>query len=426
LGCVLRSELLLRVWAAVQRALLLSTGGSIDGATPNQGLVSDSSGNLYGTTEEGGSVPCATGYGCGTVFELSPLTGGGWEQTVLFNFCTSTSNPKTCSEGAYPESSLLIDKKGNLYGGTNQGGIGYGVVFELSPPSVQGGSWTQAVLFTASDVNAGLYPDSQLIIDGKGNLYGTNGAGGILGGGNVFELSPPTAQGGPWTETILYTFCQVGPFCSDGQSPAGGVVFDREGNLYGATGLGGANSNGVVFELSPSQSGEWTEAVLYTFSASGQGGSLPDGSLTLDNAGNLYGVTFAGGIQYKKYCDDWTKHCGAVFRLLKKANWKEQFFQFHGFDGGVPQATPYLNETSGVVFGTTELGGTQALGTIYEINGTSETVLYNFCSQANCADGAQPGSGGSLVNIGGKLYGTTWSGGGNGYGPGTVFEFTSQ
>jgi len=402
----------------------LNSGSSIDGGSPNEGLIFDRAGNIYGTTEEGGPVSCSTGYGCGTVFELSPQPGGGWAQTVLFNFCTSTGDPKTCPEGAYPLVGLLMDKAGNLYGTTDQGGTGFGVVFELSPPSAPGAAWTQTILFTAVCCGGGLYPDNQLTMDSSGNLYGTSSGGGVLGAGNVFELSPPGGQGGEWTQTVLYTFCQSGEPCTDGQDPAGGVVFDRAGNLYGATTLGGANSNGVIFELSPGGNGGWTETVLYTFDSSGQRGELPVGDVALDSEGNIYGSAFAGGQERVKYCDDWTKHCGGIFRLLKNANWKEQFFPFSGFNGGAPIASVYLDEPNRIAYGVTELGGAQAQGAVYGLTESSETLLYSFCSLPNCADGWEPGEGGALVKRGGNLYGTAQGGGTYGYGPGVVFEIT--
>jgi uncharacterized repeat protein (TIGR03803 family) len=399
----------------------LDTGGSIDGDFPNQGLIFDHSGNIYGTTEEGGPVPCENGYGCGTVFELSPQPGG-WGHSVLFNFCTTTGNPETCPEGAYPQAGLLLDKAGNLYGTTDQGGNGFGVVFELSPPLTPGTAWTETVLYAPVCCSGGgLYPDSQLTMDGSGNLYGANGAGGIIGGGNIFELSPPDTQGGEWTVTVLYTFCQLQD-CTDGFEPAGGVVFDRAGNLYGATRGGGASSNGTVFELSQGDGGQWMESVLYSFSASGQGGAFPSGNLTLDSEGNIYGPAFSGGLISSKYCDDWTKHCGGIFRLLKNANWEERFFPFDGLDGGVPLASVYLDEQKRVSYSVTELGGTQAQGTVFEISESGETVIYNFCSQPSCADGSQPAGGGGLAEMGGNLYGTAQAGGAYGYGPGVVFE----
>ena len=387
-----------------------ANGGSSDGNGPNEGLVHDGSGNIYGTTLYGGTAGGYCDQGCGTVFELSPGLNGTRTETVIYSFCTSTGNPDTCPEGAYLTSGLVIDDAGNLYGDTSAGGP-IGVVFQLSPPTVSGGSWTETVL-------ASIIATGQLTRDSSGNLYGTAPTGGQYRLGAVFELSPPSVAGEAWAETLLYSFCPSGnPFdCPGGSAPQQGVVFDSSGNLYGSTEGGqGLGQGFMVYELSPSLSGQWTETVLRDFKSQYRGFS----GLTLDPAGNLYGTVPSGGVTNRQYCDP---TCGLVARLLKDSGWKLQVLEFGGPNGGRPFSGLDIDANTGIAYGTTELGGAQMKGTVFQVKGQTELVVYSFCSQANCADGSLPGTGGSLVSVDGKLYGTTGEGGS--FDQGVVFEVT--
>lgn len=269
------------------RVLYTLAGVPSDGSFPVGNLIFDQVGNLYGTTELGGSsIGCGPG-GCGTVFELSPALDGSWTETELYTFCSNYANEQ-CLDGAFPDAGLALDAAGNLYGVTGGGGMnscafrtpyGCGTVFELSPPSSPGGPWAEAVLYNFCTRYAdktcldGALPQSQLAFDESGNLYGTTWTGGAGGnnstdgccvGGTVFELS---YNAGKWTETILHNFCPRGPKskCPDGVGPESGVVFDESGNLYGTTESGGRTASlggGTVYELSP-DFGAWTETVLY-------------------------------------------------------------------------------------------------------------------------------------------------------------------
>jgi uncharacterized repeat protein (TIGR03803 family) len=183
------------------------------------------------------------------VFKLSPMSGGGWQETVLHTFSGG-------SDGAASVANLIMDASGNLYGTTSAGGdlsttcfqTGCGVVFELSPDS--GGGWTETVLHTFGGAD-GSFPMAGLAMDSAGNLYGTTLRGGNLsvcggsGCGGVFELSPKV--GGGWTETVLHKFGAGG---RDGINPQGGVILDAAGNLYGTTRGGGDNTQGTVFKIS--------------------------------------------------------------------------------------------------------------------------------------------------------------------------------
>ncbi len=266
-----------------EKVLYNFTGGA-DGGDPFAGVIMDSQGNLYGTTDSGGGSNVLNGYG--VVFKLSPPYGQS-NETVLYAFSGG-------ADGSSPESGVIMDKQGNLYGttpfgGAGQGVNGSGVVFKLSPPY---GQSSETVLYTFTGGADGAIPTAALIEDPQGNLYGTTVAGGNLetnggiGSGVVFKLSPPYGQS---SETVLYTFNGG----ADGGNPYAGVITDAQGNLYGATEGGGSNGNGVVFKLDPSG----TETVLYTFTGGADGGYL-DAGLLLDPQGNLFGVTAEGGKGY--------------------------------------------------------------------------------------------------------------------------------
>jgi hypothetical protein len=291
------------------KTLLYDFQGS-DGNSPSP-LIADSAGNLYGVTEFGGNGQCNLYQipGCGTVFELSP-GAGAWTETILYNFQGS-------SDGELPAVALVNDSAGNLYGTTMlSGGSNPGIVFELSPPG-GGGGWTESILFFGfgNQLPDGLY--ASLILDQKGNLYSTSVNGGAYDAGTVFELSPPIVKGGAWTETTLYSFdSYIGPV-----SP---VIFDGKGNLFGTLFEGGLW--GQVFELSPpkNKGGDWTESVLYSF-AGGTAGLNPFAGLVFDQAGNLYGNT---------YGDDGMDPVvfGTVYKLIPRAkgSWGENLL--HEFE----------------------------------------------------------------------------------------------
>jgi uncharacterized repeat protein (TIGR03803 family) len=259
-----------------------------DGTFPVCTLIFDSAGNLYGTAQSGGT------YGHGTVFELSPTTGGTWTEKILWSF------HKT--DGQNPRAGLILDSAGNLYGATFEGGAyTSGTVYELSPSS--GGTWTETVLhsFTLGSTDVA-NPAAKLIFDAAGNLYGTASYGNLSGAGGVFELSP--ASGGTWTEKVVYFFAW--PTSSDGYDSFSPLIFDASGNLYGTTTSGGAGQCqqiglvigcGTIFRLTQSSSGTWTETLRYSFQFASNGG--PEGpfnaGLIADSSGKLYGTTVGGG-----------------------------------------------------------------------------------------------------------------------------------
>jgi uncharacterized repeat protein (TIGR03803 family) len=403
------------VFGQTKEKVLYSFGsGSSDGSAPNGGLVFDSAGNIYGTTRLGGRSGCSAQ--CGTVFELSPSSKGGWTETVLYTFCSQTN----CTDGGNPTGGLAIDGDGNLYGTAVAGGIyggichggGCGTVFELSPPSSQGGSWIYTVLWSFGSVaNDGGGPLGGLTWDTLGNLYGTTGSGGADSGlGTVFELA--LQPSGFWNETILYTFCpgQVEP-CVDGFQPEAGVSFGPSGDIYGTTSFGGVKSGastwGVLFELLPSGDGSWTESTLYRFQPSG--GGHPMSGVNFDRKGNAYLTTNNGAANSPGLC-------GSVFGFAP--NGQHRSYQFT--DSGIgcnPSAGLFVDPNGSKLYGTTSDGGSNGGGVVYEISGTEGTAIYNFCSETNCADGMTPS--GTLTAHGSTLYSTTVNGGK--FGQGVVF-----
>ena len=334
--------------------ILYQFKGFGSGLNPLGDLIRDAAGNLYGTTVSGGNQNqryCNDGIsqGCGLVFELSPTTGGGWKETVLYEFTGGV-------HGMSPQAGLVQDAAGNLYGTTQSGGAGAaGVVFELTPAA--GGVWTDTVLHAFVGVD-GQYPVANLAIDATGNLYGTTPQGGNYDCGVVFELSP--GSGGIWNETVIKNFkCDA-----DGGVPLAGVTVDSAGNLYGTTYYGGivggcpsagGQGCGVAFKLSPSSSG-WRETVLYTFTGADDGGG-PEASLVLDASGNLYGTTVAGGLST---CSVNYSGCGVVFELSPEAGggWKERVLHaFRNHRDGASPVTGLVLDGTGNLYGTTLQGG---------------------------------------------------------------------
>jgi uncharacterized repeat protein (TIGR03803 family) len=402
---------------AATEKVLHRFGSGKDGASPYASLIWDAAGNLYGTTYVGGDGPCySQGRGCGTVFELSPKEGGGWTEKVLHNFGHGI-------DGANPYSNLIWDSAGNLYGTTYWGGThGYGTAFELTPRG--DGEWTEQVLHNFG-INGtdGTHPYSGLIWDAAGNLYGTAYYGGAnrscdnsgyVGCGTVFELTPK--EDGGWTAKTLHNFGDG----KDGYWPAGGLVFDAAGNLYGTATSGGVNSScdyggcGTVFEMTPKEGGGWTEKTLHNF-RSGMDGSSSNAGLIFDAAGNLYGTTYVGGDGGE----------GTVFEMTPQegGGWTEKVLHNFGRDPGIVPSAGLILDAAGNLYGTTDYGSEYGAGIVFELTpeeggGWTGKTLHNFGSGM---DGVAPMSG-LIFDAAGNLYGTTAYGGPN-WG-GTVFEIT--
>ncbi len=341
------------------------------------------------------------------------LNEPAFNEQVIYNFTNGGA-------GINPNTGLISDTAGNLYGGTQYSdsslGVGDGTIFELI---WNGSSYTYVVLYTFTGKADGTGVIGTLVRDAQGNLYGTGDAS-VGNSGNVFELSPNGSGG--WTLTVLYTFTGG----NDGAFPNGGVVLDKAGNLYGAANEGGrlagcyGSGCGVVFELSPGSNGIWTETVLHAFS--GPDGAFPNGVVS-DPKGNLYGTTSVGGTGTA--CGGIGLGCGIVFRLSPSAgHWTESVlhsFYLTNTDGTYPLAVTYIN---GNLFGVTLQGGTQNFGTVFEValskSGAKTSVIHSFAALA-----ALPRSPLVFDQLG-NLYGAA-SGGGNstcGLGCGAIFELT--
>lgn len=399
---ILLAMLIVTTWTTASSAqvetILFNFGFTGIGYYPMSDLVLDRTGNLYGTTSQGGT------FGQGVIFELV-RGSSGWTEKVLYNFGGSP-------DGAIPYGGLIQDSTGNFYGMTSKGGASnLGAVYRLAPAG--GGNWKLSVLHSFSGGLGGgtpsFYYPVGLTRDSVGNLYGTTVYGGTHPyGGLVFKLTPNTNGG--WVYSVLYNFTGG----VDGSMPLGNsLALDSTGNLYGTTESGGSSGVGVAFKLTPTPTGPWTETVLHSFSG-GVDGAFPNGGLVLDSSGSLYGTTNGGGSQSACF-----PGCGVIFKLTPSGNdsWTESVL--YTFVGG---ESPYANliaDSQGNFYGTTWAYG----GTVYKLSRTgvgkwAETALYTFVPPN---DGSSPYAG--LARDGaGNLYGTTTYGG-TSYG-GTVFEIT--
>jgi uncharacterized repeat protein (TIGR03803 family) len=386
-----------------------------DGSSPVGNLISNAAGNLYGATFLGGTPGCGSN-GCGVVFQLTPRKNGGWTESVLHAF--------SGKDGQNPAGTLVFDAAGNLYGTTTAGGdlsgcggLGCGVVFKLVQETK--GKWNVKVLHTFQG-NDGAGPWAGVILDAAGNLYGTTSNGGDqscqypqTGCGVVFRLSPEA--NGKWVETVLHRFT-----LDEGYDPTGDLIFDAAGNLYGTTTFGGTDFNGIVFKLSPTARGDWTETLIHSFGLND--GSNPEAGLIFDAARNLYGTTYGGG--FGRYVS------GTVFRLTPNANdkWTETIlhtFNYHyHLKGGYGPIAGVVFDTGGNLYGTTAYGGGDGFGTVFKLTPNAndkwtETVLHTFQNDGN--DGVFPFAG-LVFGPSGNLYGVAQGGGAYGYG--AVFQVT--
>jgi uncharacterized repeat protein (TIGR03803 family) len=343
---------------------------------------------------------------------------------TLQSYC---ADAPTCSNGVNPQSALVLDASGNLYGTTLSGGRGFGTVFEL----VRGATGFRFKIlykFCATlNCTDGVSPKAGLILDKAENLYGTASGGGDSGHGTVFKLIRGSKR---WKFKRLYSFCAAGGACPDGSHPAGtdtaatgaltyvgaasGQPYDGTSKLFGTTVEGGENGAGVVYALAPNGTA-WTQTVLYDFCHQpGCSDGQMAGNLIAKDAQHLYGTTSSGH--------------GSVFLLVPAAP-KWTLTTLHAFcpvsgcaDGDVPNALAL--DANGRLFGLASQGGTGAqcgigggCGLAFELSfvqhgGWQESVLYNFCSLSSCRDGAQP-SPGLLLDAADDVFGATNLGGSN-------------
>jgi hypothetical protein len=367
------------------------------GNSPTGTLISDGAGNFYGVNTYGGQ-------GSGAVYEISPAAGGGWTAKSIYTLSTDEFFPNA----------LVRDSSGNLYGTLYSGGSnictdGYGdyscgAIYELSPDG--SGGWTEQILWSGSQ-GEGWRP-FQLAIDAAGNLYVSNYWTGLGEQGTVVEL---TRNGGQWTHTPLHFFGHAGS--EDGALPEN-LVFDKAGNIFGAAYFGGQYGGGTVFELKKTNSG-WKEITLFSFDPNGSGGYAPIG-ITLDSAGNIYGST-----------DDYfnpTNNVAFELTHTSSGTWQETVLHtfVNGGKGGYSLG-PLVIDANGNLYGSASVAGPEGSGTVFRLSRSanrtwSEVILHSFPSGPT--DGENPN--GLLFDSKGNLFGTTAAGGSEGVG--TVFEIT--
>jgi uncharacterized repeat protein (TIGR03803 family) len=299
---------------------------SADGVFPVDGVIMDGTGNLYGTTLNGGSAAF------GTAYRVSPAGA----EVVLHTFGSIQG------DGIGPYGPLVIDRQGILYGTTIQGGaFGFGTVYKLNPAG------TETILHSfRANGQDGVSPTEGLIMDKQGNLYGTTIAGGLHDEGTVFETS---STGGYRT---LYSF---GAAAGDGSGPAT-LTLDSQGNLYGTTAFGGTHGDGTVFKLSR---GTWSETVVYSFGSNLNDGQDPLGAPVFDTQGNLYGTTLVGGVA----------GCGTAYKLSPGGT-ETILHEFGGVGDGCNPDGGLFRDAKGDLYGVTSGGGNGAYspgGVVYKI-----------------------------------------------------------
>jgi uncharacterized repeat protein (TIGR03803 family) len=388
--------------AQYQYTVLHAFGSGDDGAGAWSSVAFDSQGNLYGTTEAGGT------YSDGTVFQLSPQTDGAWSETILHNF------PSSSDDGVSPYAGMAPGPSGSLYGATQLGGTyragvafeltraasgwDYGVVYSFGAPDTlvccprgnlivgPGNSlyetgyaafelspgpdgWVEGILHNFTGLNGdGLGPEAGPIMDATGNLYGTTlygGGGGCDDGcGTVYQLETPVgtwSKSPAWREHILHRF---GEAPDDGAFPGvGELAIDGHGNLYGTADTGGTGRGGIVYKLvrtSAAPGEAWAEVILHNFAPDGLGYE-PGGGVIIDSAGNLYGTTINGG---SPFCG-----CGVVYKLSPQPDGQWQYTLLHTFVGSYG-AEPDANLTigpDGNLYGTASAGGAYGGGVVFQI-----------------------------------------------------------
>jgi len=374
------------------------TGGS-DGGNPTSGLTVGGAGTLYGTAAEGQGQ-------FGAAFKLTQRASG-WTLDPLHEFTGG-------SDGAYPQSGMVIGPNGALYGTTNAGAFGVGTVYELRPPSTACKTaicyWNETTLhgFTGNTGDGGFPGYGNVTFDRAGNMYGTTTLNGTSDCGVVWQLAP---SGGGWTESVLYNFTGG----MDGCNPESGVTFDAAGNLYGVTScILLCNGTGTIYQLVPS-SGGWAENTLVVLN--GTTGTHPFGTLITDDSGNFYGSA----------TEDGPNGGGTVFEL-SPSNGGWTFSLVYAFSLCNPIAGVTLGP-DGNLYGVCEAGGANAGGWVFQMPRTcnqtcTPTDLHDF----NATEGANP-EGPVVFDASGNLYGTTFEGGigdciGGMHGCGVVWELT--
>ncbi|MGH9453115.1 MAG: choice-of-anchor tandem repeat GloVer-containing protein [Terriglobia bacterium] len=406
---------------------LHSFSGPPDGAAPFAGLVQATDGSFYGTTDAGGIYEgCFNGYsaGCGAAFKITPSGA----VSILHSFCAQGG--MLCPDGYHPLAPVIQATDGNFYGTTPQGGAhNAGTVFKITASGTLTTLYAFCSQSQCADGGYDGFTGAGLVQGADGNFYGTTPYGGTNLQGTVFKITPAGAL------TVLYSFCSGGYGCPDGYYAITGLVQGTDGNFYGTTDDGGnlpPNNGGTVFKITPS--GALT--TLYSFCSQGgtacADGNDPWAGLVQGTDGNFYGTTTWGGAHDR----------GTVFKITPSGTLTTLYsFCSQGgeacTDGNYPNSA-LLQASDGNFYGTTDEGGNNntiicgdgGCGTLFQITPTGTlTTLYSFCSQSNCADGANPFTAALVQATEGNLYGTTADGGTSNtciipYGCGTVFKLS--
>jgi hypothetical protein len=367
--------------ASTLKTVYSFTGKSGDGAGPIDGVVKGAFGAYYGVTTSGGA------HGEGSVFALT-FTGSSWTERVIYSFNETLGNT--------PGSQVIVDSAGALYGTAQHGSsTGQGVVYKLTPPVTENGTWTPSILYKFPGGTPGQEPRGRLLLDSNGVLYGTayNGgasasAGGskcLFGCGVVFRLAPPANLGKAWTYSVIHTFRQG----NDGSHPVKGLTADTAGALYGTT-LNGGSQNcsngidlgcGVVFKLTPPAAGstQWTEQILYRFADNNGGQSTPT-DLYLDGAGDIFGGAPTGGAGKVGLVYGLSPISGsASYKLTKVHN----FYESTGI-------SDLIADSAGDLFGSSNAAGVYGFGTIFELSAPAAPggprayrIIYNFLADVH-------------------------------------------
>ncbi len=367
------------------------------GACPNGKALLVAPGQIYGTTYYGGTTDN------GIVYKLQLNNDGSFSETVIYSFTGG-------ADGGNPTAGLKMDANGALYGtaSTANGGQATGVVFQLVPPVAPATTWTYNVIHSFGGNNDGADPNSSLIVGKNGSFWGTTVKGGTSGQGTVFQVTPPAAPGGMWTENVLYSFTGG----ADGGQPYAELAADSSNNLFGTAYTGGASNSGTVFKLAPPAKGKpaWTESTIYTFKG-GADGLNPLGGLVLTPTGALIGTT---------YLSDNSNGDGVIFELTPSGTGYKQsvLITFDGTNGANPSDT-LVPDLKGNFYGST--GGAQAgtAGNLFKLTPSANvvhpyilSVMYTFTGGVD-GQAALPSVSQSLM---GAVYGTTFYGGPGGAG----------
>lgn len=395
-----------QISSSAQDLSTLFTFDGTNGADVPGALIQGTDGNFYGLTENKGAVS-------GTAFKIKP----DGTLITLYNFCSQTN----CTDGEHPIGSLLQTVNGNLYGATLYGGANDGgEIFQMTPSGVLKVIYSFCSLANCADGSA---PLAGVVLGLNGNLYGTTSYGGAEQNGTIFELTPEGKL------TTLYSFCASGDFpCPDGANPYTPLMLASNGNFYGTTYNGGAQSSGVVFEISPA--GRF--ATLYSFCTQFNcvDGANPYSGLIQASDGNLYGTTYYGGAN----CNG--GGCGTIYKITMAGDFTSlySFCSETNCGDGLNPIAGVVQGTDGDFYGTAYAGGrntsvcvdgTSSCGVVYRFTPAGTfTTLYSFCSQTDCSDGGNP-KGSVLQATNGAFYGSTFFEGDErcqgGVGCGTIF-----